>query len=70
MTQKARPQNYNHLKKEWVVVRTSVDTHDGLPEKRIVTVPLTHKQAIEMVVYLKRNNTPDVIDLEKLEVSK
>ena len=61
MTQKVKPLNYNHLKKEWEVIRIE----EGLSTS--ITKPLTHKQAIEMVVYLNRNvNRPD-IDIRKIE---
>jgi len=61
MTQKARPSNYNHLKKEWEVVRTEEGATTSISK------PLTHKQAIEMVIYLNRNvNRPD-IDIRRIE---
>jgi len=67
MTQKARPSNYNHLKKEWLVV----SKRDG--EVVVLSKKLTHKQAIEMVVYLNRNIARPDLDIEKvtsLDVTK
>ena len=61
MTQKVKPLNYNHLKKEWEVIRTEENLSTP------ITKPLTHKQAIEIIIYLNRNvNRPD-IDIRKIE---
>jgi hypothetical protein len=69
MTQKARLSNYNHLKKEWVIVRTDTDTHDGKPLVSVISKPLTHNQAIEMIVYMNRHRTEPRtdIDIQKIE---
>ena len=60
MTQKARPSNDNHLKKEWLVV----SKRDG--EVVVLSKKLTHKQAIEMVVYLNRNIARPDLDIQKV----
>jgi hypothetical protein len=60
MTQKARPSNYNHLKKEWLVV----SKRDS--EVVVLSKKLTHKQAIEMVIYLNRNIARPDLDIQKV----
>jgi hypothetical protein len=60
MTQKAKPWNYNHLRKEWEVVKKEDETETSISK------PLTHKQAIEMVIYLNRNVARTDIDLRRI----
>jgi len=66
MTQRARPLNYNHLKKEWVIIRTETDTASGQPETSTITKPLTHNQAIKMVIYLQRNRTRNDLEIQRV----
>jgi len=61
MTQRAKPWNYNHLRKEWVVT----SNRDGEPVT--ISKPLTHKQAIEMVMYLTRNIKRPDLDIQRIE---
>jgi hypothetical protein len=70
MTQKARLSNYNHLKKEWIIERTDTDTHDGQPLVSVISKPLTHKQAIEMIVYLNRHRSEPRTDVEMVKIKK
>ena len=60
MTQRAKPWNYNHLRKEWVV------TSNRNGEAVVISKPLTHKQAVEMVVYLNRNVERTDLDIQKV----